>query len=189
MSLQTFAEYPRIVYNTRKSVELGKLASILSHPESTSALAEKAAVDNNLVSDLEKVGSRLLKSLKLLKSEELGKLLAVGGVGALGAGAGAAYAGSRAEEGAKKQLNKALLAALGVGAAAYGMGRKAGSGEKEASDNSATFEKIAAAAEVALKTREALETLPSEELRKYASEVLITANAHVADLVSKVILD
>ncbi len=187
MSLQTYAEYPRVVYNTRRSLELGNLARVSS--ASRNILVEKTAVDAAIVSDLEKMGSRVLKSLKLLKSEDLGKLLAIGGVGALGAAGGAAYAGARAEDSAKEQINKALLAALGLSAASYGLGKmSSAASEKTSSHHAELYEKIAAAAEVAFMTREVVMGNGPQDLKKYAAEVSATANAHIADMLSKVIL-
>ena len=188
MSLQDFAEYPRVHYNTAKSAELGKLASVVSGDQQKETLREKAALDAQIVDDLEKIGSRLMKNLKLLKSEDLGKMLAIGGVGGLGSLAGAAYAGNRAEEAAKEKTQQAIMAALGIAGAAYGLGRRGSNEEKSASHHAANIEKLAAAAEVALKTRSVVYTTENSDLRKYAAEVMVTANAHVADLLGKTIL-
>ena len=189
MPLQAFSEYPRIHGNVLKSVELGNLAGLVAPTMGSDILLKKAAVDSQVVADLEKIGSRLLKSMQLAKSEDLGKLLALAGAGGLGVAGGAAYAGSRAEDAAKEQVNNAILSALGIGAAAYGLGRYAGrdgeSSTKEGSDSASLLAKVAAAARVALDVREVVQSTRDADLQKYAAEVLVTANAHIVDMLSE----
>lgn len=203
MSLQSVSGYPRVVYHARRSTELGKLAAATSVPSHAAGfLEQKVAADSALFVELEKMGSGLLRGLRLSKAEGIGKLLAAAGAGgAAGGAAGAGLAMNSGVDGVREDLGTAATSALGIAASIYALKKlhdsRSGSNEEaeekdeeeKKSSELATPEKIAAAAQVVIQTRTVLAGMTDPGTISYTAKVASTALAHVADMVSEIVLD
>jgi hypothetical protein len=201
MSLQSISRYPRVVYHARRSTELGKLAAATEIPaRAARLLEEKVAADAALFNELEKMGSGLLRGLRLAKAEGLGKALVPAAAAGAGGATGAALAMGSGVEDVREDLGSAATSALGIAASIYAL-KKLHDSQKEDGDDGedatsekesaalATPAKIAAAAQVAIQTRSVISGMVSPSDASYAAKVASTAMAHVADMVSGIVLE
>lgn len=192
MSLRAVSNFPSIVYYARRSRELGKLANVRKGDEAANALREKIASDAVLVEEVEKFASGLMRAFEGMKNlGPIGKGLTMGTAAAVPLGLTAAYMTNRAENKGRDIL-KSGLGAAAIGAAAYGLGRMGSlpSGRKMAAEETgAPFNKEAAAAYKAIKAiRSVIDNAQDSETAKLATETLMVANGHLADIVSNAVL-
>ena len=192
MSLKAVSNLPSIVYYARRSRELGKLANVRKGEEAANALREKIAADAVLVEEVEKLASGLMRAFEGMKNlGPIGKGLAMGTAAAVPLGLTGYFMTNRAEN-KGRDLLKAGLGAAAVGAAAYGLGRMGSSsaGQKMAGEETGSpFNKEAAASYKAIQAiRSVIDSAEDAETAKLATETLMVANGHLADIVSNAVL-
>ena len=213
-SLQDYAVLPKVVFLTRKSRELGKIASAGSGAIAENALREKVATDTALVDELLKLGSRLICGLKdgetILKQIEqeeegpeqsetklgfwpsAGKGLAYATGAAIPAGMLGSYLIDREGAEREKRIKNVLLPMAGtvLGTTAGMMGlQRLNDGTKTSSVESDLYEKFATAVEARTHIHNTMSESDDGDVRKLAAETLVVANAHIADIAGDVLLD
>jgi len=184
-----------MVEHAAKSQALLKLAELREGEERENVLNAKFAHDVAVIACLEKMGSRILSSLKGNNVRNalgsVGKGMAMGAGAAVPLGVAGAMVANKANEDLR---DTALMTAvpLGVGAGVYGlsqmMGNRGQQGAKTAADGAAT----AADAEAAYQTFAKLvksASVVAPEASAYHLEVTKHAAGHLSNIVAELILE